>query len=389
MPRAKLPEHSPVGASSAHRFIPCPASVPLAASCAGDDEDDTYSKVGTAAHKVAATALNKSRAAFEFVGKTVLGVKVDAEMSNAVQVYLDYVNALPVLDCGPSFVEERFHCPSIHQLFYGTTDFATVLGRKLVVADYKHGAGIVVEAKDNPQLLYYAAGILEKFKLWDRVDLIEVVIVQPRGWHSQGPIRDWSISTVDLRKWLDGTLVPAIERALEATVDQAASGEHCRFCPVRLRKCPRLWADVEELKKLMAQDTKAQPYTATEVGRLLDLGQVFKIAHKAALQVGTAMLNRGVTVPGWKLSPARTNREWRPEAEKELIETFGDEAFKPKELISPADAEKKPLGEALAAKYAFKPDGGLTLTPDSDPRPAVNKDTKSLFTPQSKLKGKK
>src|SRR5690606_938184 len=110
-----------------------------------------------------------------------------------------------------AFIERRFHCPSIHPLFYGTSDFCFLDAdaRTLHVWDYKHGAGIVVEVEDSPQLKYYACGMLEDLGLWDDIDRVVLHIVQPRGWHSDGPHRIWSISTDDLDAWLADVLVPA------------------------------------------------------------------------------------------------------------------------------------------------------------------------------------
>jgi hypothetical protein len=43
-----------------------------------------------------------------------------------------------------------------------------------------------------------------------------------------------------------------------------------------------------------------------------------------------------------------------------------------------------PEGAALVARYAYKPDAGLTVARGDDTRPTVSKDTKSMFTDQTK-----
>ncbi len=117
---------------------------------------------------------------------------------------------------------------------------------------------------------------------------------------------------------------------------------------------------------------------------MLDLLAVAKIAGKHALKNGIGMLNGGKKVPGWKLAKARANRVFKDVAAKAADKTFGALAMTVPALKSPAKIDELPGGKAFTARYAFKPDKGNTMVPETDSRAAINRDTKSNFSPVAK-----
>ena len=385
--------HSPLGGSAAERFIECPGSVSLVQAGVlqpdgstvpmQDDEDDTYSGPGTTAHALAALCLEGGSEPWQHIGKRQFdgGAEVDKEMADAVADYiatLDRWHPANTRNQGNTFIERRFECPDIHKLFFGTSDFIHIDGDGVLhVWDFKYGAGVVVEPEHNAQLMYYAAGAMEDLGLWSHIDLVRVHIFQPRAWHSDGPHRSWKTTTDDLVTWLDETLLPAMERAL--TDETTKTGEHCRFCPVRFYGCPALMKDADELEGLMDEaKKKGVPALANaEVCRILDLGRTFLIQKKAALSTATARAEQGVELPGWKLAKKRSNREFRAEAATEAFKKWGDRAMTKPTLKSPAQIEKLPGGKDFNAEFAFKPDTGTTLVPDTDTREKVTKEKAS------------
>lgn len=396
-----LPEHSPLGASGAYRWMPCPGSVGL--SHGVEDEESDFAFEGTAAHKVAEHCLTTKEFPWQQIGKFYAGDKlyrtrvnielhcleVNKDMADAAQVYLDALDAWhPDRHQGNSWVERAFHCPSIHPLFYGKADFVHLDGRTLHVWDYKHGAGIVVEATNNPQLKYYAIGVLEDLDLWEQVDEVVLHIAQPRGFHFAGPIRQWSTTPSELEDWLIDELVPAMENALVST--ETKSGEHCRFCPARSRACPTLMKEMKEFEDMleMIKGTPADELKSTDLARFLTLLKRAKLVQKAAEKTAFQRLNAGKPVPGFKLGPKRTNREWKDEkkATAALKRKFGAKAYTEPVLKSPAQIDAMPEGETMTTKLAHKPNGGLTVLEAGDARPEVSRNTKSMFTPVKKGK---
>lgn len=400
---AGLPEHSPLGASGASRWMKCPGSVGLGYGLA--DQESDHAALGTAAHALAEICLEQDADAWEFVGTKWGGgvyyppgvgeppegaVGFDKAMADAVQEYLDAVRTEhPDRNQGNFWVEKEFYCPELHPLFYGKSDcvYLDLPFRTLHVWDYKNGAGIVVEVDRNPQLLYYAAGIVQVLEVWEGIDHVVVHVAQPNGFHLDGPIRDFKLSIADLDKFLYEELLPAMEHAERD--DTTKSGEHCRFCPVRFRNCPQHAADLGELERMMAsmEGRTAAEHTNPEIARFNELFAVMKIKAKANEQVIFERLMAGQQVPGHKLVQARSNRTWKEEAEPELKKEFKKQAYTDPTLKSPAEIDKLPKGKAFTARYAFKPDAGLKVEFAGDARPAVSRDTKSLFTDITK-KGK-
>jgi hypothetical protein len=375
-------KHSPLGASGAYRWMVCPGSVGLSESC--EKEDSEYALEGTAAHTLGADCLALDTEPWRAVGRKdeETGVPVTKEMADAVSMYVFAVlathsNGKP----SSSNIEYRFHCPAIHKDFFGATDYFAVEGDTLHVWDYKHGAGIIVNVPWNPQLLYYACGVLENEQLWNQIDKIEIHVVQPRAPHSLGPVRSWGISKPDLDDWLWETLVPAM--VLTETSDTLISGEHCRFCPIVSKACPQLLKDADEFEELMP---KIAELDNTQVSRFLKLTKALKIACKKAEQTAFVRMGNGQVIKGYKLASGKSNRKWRGEAEAELVEEYGERAFKDKELKSPSGIDRLPKGKTFTARHAFKPAVGLVVVEEDDSRAAVNKDTKSLFKPVGKGK---
>lgn len=405
---SQRPEHSPLGASGAYRWMECPGSV--VHSDGVHDEESEYAAEGTAAHALAEVCLLTDADAWEAIGmwympnglfgsaksaEKIEGCwEVTAEMANAVQVYLDAVRQWhPDRNQGNSWPEREFYCPRIHEYFWGKSDLPVLTAeqRRLDVWDYKHGAGIVVEVENNPQGMYYACGVLEDLDLWDAVDTVVLHIAQPRGWHHAGPIRHWEVSVLTLKKWLHGVCIPAMDLAMVSR--DTKSGDHCRFCPARARACPQLTADMAELEDMLHKldgTEGAAELSNEQLSRLRNLHALSKIVDKAAEKVMFNRLRAGQEVPGFKLVGARSNREWREGAEAAVKAKFGDLAMTKPVLKSPAQVDEMPEGEKLTAEWAFKPDKGLTVAASNDGRREVSTNTKAMFEAETaKRKGAK
>lgn len=214
---------------------------------------------GNAAHDLAEDCLKSGKDADDFLGKEYIvhhnepiytkegkwtggytpateTFTVDDDMSEAVQVYLDYVRSL--IEPGDRVVfEHRFDLSRYHPKFFGTADCVIIKkdGRVYVI-DYKHGKGVAVDADDNPQLKYYALGAVTTL---DVVGLtsVHLVIVQPRCSHLEGTIRTASIDALDLLDWAVD-LVAAAKRTEQPDAPLSA-GEWCKFCDAAAI-CPAL-----------------------------------------------------------------------------------------------------------------------------------------------------
>ncbi len=369
-----------------------------------EDEESDHAALGTGAHHVNEAALKLNKDAWEYVGQTTENKQlVDKNMADACQVWLNEIRtAHPDRDQGNSWIEKNFNCPSIHKLFYGTADFVYIdwATATIHIWDYKHGAGVFVEARDNPQPMYYACGALEDLQLWEKIERVVLHIVQPRCFGGDGPHRTWEITTDDLVDWLEHQLIPAMNKAEKAIglANPAIPGAHCRFCPKRLGYCEAVVTEpVNELENILKEVEKTPPeqMTAEQVGQFLSVFEnpLINIAKVALQKTAFARLQHGAVVPGWKLGPKKAHRAWQDkvtvDGEEITVEAlakleFGEQAYTKPELLSPAQMEKLAKGKAFAARCAYMPDGGLVIMPMSDSRPEVSRDTKSMFKPVAK-----
>ena len=369
--------HSPLGGSVAHRFMACPGSITLGAGA--DRESSIHADTGTVAHELAAVCLKSERDAWEFIGRVVeteYSITVDKDMADAVQVYLDYIREKHG-EHEHAFIEELFCLPDLHPDFAGTADFVAVADGSVHIIDYKHGVGNVVEARNNPQLMYYAAGTLEQLSMWSETKLVYMTIVQPRASHAFGPIRHWVVSVEKLHTWLFEELLPAM---YATSYDHSTNaGAWCTFCPCLVRQCPALASVDTELEELMA--IPLNELTPEQIGRILELGVIFKKQHAAVQKAALAKAEKGVAIPGYKLARKHGYRVWRDGAPVE--EEFGSEAYNRK-LKSPAQIQNLPQGKAFVTRWAHAPETGHGLVPEGDSRPAQGPAQKSMFQPVNK-----
>lgn len=364
-----LPAHSKLGASSAERWMNCPGSVALLKNLKLPETDEPdYRAEGTCAHEVAADCLKTDGDAWEYQHSfTKVGVPDDELVGHteAVQVYLDKMR--PLLKGKILFgVEERFHRPEVHKDFFGTIDLWFIDHEEslLDVTDYKHGIGIVVEVEGNPQIMYYA---YSKLLTHPGVRRVRMRIVQPRGFHPAGPIREWEISAEDLCEWAERELVPAMIRAeIDKELD---AGDWCRFCPAKL-VCPLLTglfgaamkADLEHIVNIGNE----------ALGRGYQHVKGVKFYIKALEEEVHRRLTAGDDVEGTKLVAQRANRVYKSGAEVVLKARLGDAAYTEPELKSPAEIEK--LGsdaKELIKEWAYTPLTGTAVALTSDKRPAI------------------
>jgi Protein of unknown function (DUF2800) len=390
-------EHSPLGGSGAHRFMKCGASFLLMKQLieAGQFEniESEYAKRGTAAHELGATALTEGKEPFEYLGEDFSGYIVgwpDGISLDAVQVYFN--ECMSILnnrkEQGTLLLEDTIHLPHIHPLLKGTVDFGFwSLSDGIYLRDYKNGEGIGVAAAGNEQLLYYAFLMVMCYdELRDpqfRELPVNLAIVQPNFYGVFEEIQPWIITLGEVLDWGHNVLLPrmnALTSQQDLTDADYVSGDHCQFCPVLLdckvmQAAFKEYADASEDFIVMLTNEELDHYYAQR-----DNAKRFMTALE---QTVYARLVGGSNITSAKLVEKRANRVWKPGADAALKAAFGEAAFKPKEIKTPAQIEKlSSRGKEMALEYGFKPtEGALTVAPLSDPRPEAKPRTNAnVFT---------
>jgi len=230
--------------------------------------------------------------------------------------------------------------------------------------DWKFGSGIIVDAEENKQLMFYtAAGMRTPETQWvfEDIDEIEFVIVQPPE------IRRWITTPARIAQF-ETELDIALKLA-ESDSPPLKPGDWCKWCAAK-PTCPKMTGAMERALKT---DLKAisPELIAAYLGNAVLLEGWIKDLRDLANQ----MLENSVPVPGYKLVAKRGTRKWRDEAEakKRLIELVAEDEVTETSLLSPAQAEKvlKKHKIALPEDLIVSISSGNTMAEESDPRPAI------------------
>jgi len=381
--------HSPIGASGYYRWRACPGSVRL---CRGlPNKSSVYAAEGTLAHSIAAEAWATGQSAKAYLGqkRTVDGceLQVTPEMVLAVQSYLDAIAA--DTEAGDVvLMEVGFDLSHLYPELWGTSDNVIYKRKRerLVVRDFKYGAGVAVEVEANEQLMYYALGAMLGTQSVLRnkpVREVELVIHQPRREHEDGFERRWLFDSVDLIDFM-ANLVDDARKTGEKNAP-LVTGDHCRWCPAK-GICPELRKTALEKAKteftqaaaiVRADPTAVLPYNPAELAEALVWADRVTAWANGVREFAYEEAQRGRCPPGFKLVAKRATRKWATGKEAEVAQALemlaGDEMYEPRSLRSPAQIEAligKKTMKSLAG-LVDKTSSGSTLVPESDERQAV------------------
>ena len=422
--------HAILGASSSDRWMKCPGSVRMSKGM--PNRSSVYAMEGTVAHHLAEMSLAADVAPHWFIGQFLnvkgelsddypeesedenMAFEITEEMADAVAVYTVEIERvtqeLKALYPGEevhTFLEKGFDLSRLYPDMFGTNDYSIfVKGEMLVVLDYKHGRGKVVEARDNPQLLYYALGaILEICRSHDDLPkIVRTIVVQPRAKHRDGYIRSWDY-TLDEVTTFSRTL---IEKAINTEDPDAplVPGEtQCFFCNGKARPCPAIFERAQELAMQDFTDLTEEEFTEvkgsktlmTKAGTEFAKGMVEKTLSNREMMIAVLRIapvldawirdvqayaqheaENGVQIDDHKLVRKRSNRKLRDEKETiARLRSMGvpdKDIFKEPKVKTPAQLEKiKAIGKELVAELSYHPEGALTLVTNADARPAIDR----------------
>jgi len=342
-----MSQHSKiVGGSTASRVINCPGSVALTAKMPPQVESK-YAAEGTLLHDVIAAIIDgkvPQRISEELHNDKIMPalalldeVDPDKTMELAVEVRVDFGDFIPGV--------------------FGSVDVLGKIGNRAIIIDWKFGDGVIVEAQENMQLMFYAAAA-RRSQPWafEGVTEVELVIIQPPM------IKRWVTTRARISRFED-QLFDAVQQAVKPDA-ALKSGEHCRWCTAK-PVCPVLTGAVDRAIKVQFDALDKQQISIyLQQADLLDswIAGLRELAQRA--------LDNGQVIPGYKLVAKRGTRKWLDEdkARVALVEA-GLKDPDVVTLVSPAVAEKKlkKLPDGLTVSVS----SGNTLAPDSDPRPAV------------------
>jgi len=378
-------QHALLSASTAHRWLECTPSA--RAEQSEGEECSVYAQEGTAAH-----ALAEIKLSYRF-GKITISKyqeKLDTFMvSEHAQYYNkefeEYVDDFVEFVCQQTEGLDEFHIyfefrvdfSHLVPQGFGTADVIIVTNEFVQVIDLKFGQGVPVSAQENPQLRLYGLGAINLFPL---ARTVRMTIHQPRLLScdtevlSKEQIIDWGIHYVK----------PRAEMAIKGEGCFAAGEDTCRWCKLRGKckvRADNALAIAQEEFSVAASSGPPLPQTLTheQIANILEIGDLFTAWLKDVQAYAMGQLIAGVKIPGYKLVEGRSNRIMTDEFKvKEILLKAGlkeTEIMKPQEMQGISKLESlvgKKLFSDLCKEYLIKPQGKLTMAPESDRRPAVD-----------------
>ncbi len=368
-----------VGGSTAKRVIACPASVKLVQQMPPRPSSE-HADRGTLLHEVMAELLE-----FDKKPEQMLGAEYKSQVLTQELLDEKVIPALQALDAiDPDkrmeyMVETRVNFGEFLPGVFGSTDLLGRLGNRAIVLDWKFGDGVLVDATDNPQLLFYAAAAMrtEACKwVFEGATEIELVIVQPPE------IRRWVTDKARVISF-EQELAKAVKLAQQETAPMQ-SGDHCRWCAAK-PVCPQMTGAVERALKAQLQALPVE-----QIAMQLQQADAIEDYLRDLRALAFQMLENGQPVPGYKLVAKRATRHWTDE---DAIATWATEKgltpddFCDAKIKSPAQLEKvvKKFNMELPKELITSISSGSTLAPESDPRPAVLQIGRQLTAALSKL----
>ena len=371
-------DHALLSASSARRWLHCPPSARLTEGM--EDTPSPYTAEGTRAHALCEETLRRSldewrQGSPEGYPAESAACDVDrepAEMIRAANAYVDFIHELwagfahePTV-C----IEQRVDLSAWVPEGFGTCDCLLIGDRVLHIVDFKYGQGVPVSPVENAQLLYYALGAYDLFRLTDEIETVRLSIVQPR---IQAEPETWECSLQWLLEWADDVLHPTAVQAYNGE-GLRHPGSWCRWC--KLYPACTTWKDKYELDGF-AVESKPDPAALTdeELGgwlkKLEGVAQYAKDLEDYAQQ----RLLAGATVPGYKLVEGRSVRKWTDQAAAFDIlraDGYDDAVLYTREPITLTSVEKllgKKRFAAVMAPFVKRDPGPPKLADAADRRP--------------------
>ena len=354
----KRDDHAVIAPSALERTVACPGWIKQAAGVPEVPPHESAAE-GTAGHWVATTMKRGDGAGITRGVHAPNGVEVTDEMIDGGRMWVE------ALEGWPDTPETPVAIPRIHPECWGTPDSRqwNPAMHTLRVAEYKFGHR-VVEVFENWQLIAYAAGVMDELRLHDDETILELMVVQPRAYHKDGPIRTWTVAATKLRAMIN----IAHGAAHEALSDNphTASGPHCLDCPAR-SMCPTF---DKAVGAILDWTGRADPVlkTAGDIGRELrlveDAQQRLKARQTGLAAQAEALLRQGRAVPFYTLQEGVGRLAWTaPLAEVEaLAQRGGKSVLAPPAMVTPTQArDRKLLPAEILAQYSERPRTGRVM----------------------------
>lgn len=355
-----MSDHAPLAPSSASRRKACAGSRKMEALYPQAD-DSPHALEGTAAHWAASEMLNGRTVDSGQIAEN--GVMLNDEMIEAATMYVDEIRKVN----GKPHIEERISINYIHEQCWGTPDAWIFHNGTLYLWDFKYGHRFV-DVFENWQLIEYAAGILDVIEINGITDhhvTVDMTIVQPRCYVGGSPVRSWKVRAVDLRGYFNAArMFEAKAMANDATLTVSPE---CRDCSAR-HACPALqraaYSDMNIATEAVPFDLPPAAL-GTELRYLQAAIETLTARASSLEEQALSMFRQGKAVPHFTAQHGNGRERWvKPEAEVIAMGELMGVNLGVTKLVTPKQAIKAGMPEAIVKSFTEIPRGELKLVPD-------------------------
>ena len=400
--------HALLSASASHRWLNCTAA-PRYEEQFPDGETSVYAQEGTLAHKFCEEVAdynfhNQDKRTFNrHIEKLKKDPLYSEEMEKTAMFYGQYLwqKYLSFENKPFTVQEDRVDLTDWIPDGFGTCDSVMIGSGRLHITDYKHGKGVAVDSKNNPQMRLYALGALKKYMpiFGDTIKVVSMAIVQPRITEE---VDEEELTVEELFAWGE-RIKPIAQRAHDGN-GEFLPGTWCRFCKGRhvCRARSENATAMEDFKDAliegnMTEDQKkaveAQKIldgnapvmlSDEEVADLIKRGEILVAWYEDLKDYALQAILTGKTIPGFKVVAGKSNRAFKDEdaAFKAIMAGGYEEAMLYERKAKSLSALEKMIGkkdfESLVGKYVIKPMGKPTLVDAADKRPDYNEAAKDF-----------
>lgn len=332
---------------------------------------------GTAAHWVAWEIL--SNRPITAGAKAPNDTIVTEEMIESGELVADTIRLRLQIFGMQLHIEERIQITSIHPTCFGTPDcWAVSTDRKHIeIIDYKFGHRFVDEFW-NEQGLCYLAGILDilsrewgmGISVFEPFIDVSFTVVQPRCFYRGAPVRTHTFNLSETRQYFNRLANAAEASTLPAPV--ATTNSHCIDCSGR-HACSALqqaaYSDAEFSNARM-------PVELTPIAAALELRILQRANDRLEARIDglkeltLSNMRAGHSNPYFRIEQGYGRSLWKIPNDQVIAigQMWGIDLSKI-EVVTPNQAKKSGIDEALVRQYTFTPSTAIKLVAE-DPKDA-------------------
>ena len=305
---------------------------------------------GNAAHWLAEQVFKGAKPEDLIDQKAPNGLFITPEMVEYCREYFDFIKQGGHVEFDTSHSGKNWE-------IRGRADYVFFFFFNHIVADLKYGWRIV-EPQMNWTLISHAIACVTKYSLDPSRTQITFKIFQPRAFHPEGTVREWSVDYTQLMDyWKE------LDETLSNPSNKVCTSSHCYKCP-SITQCPAAQISAMNAVDLSqrAFDSEIDNETLSWLlSNLKRAQEVLKQSYDAYQDLALHRLSSGQKLKGFAAKQALGITTWNDNVDIDFIKSMSNIDISVRKMMSPAQAKKAGVPEELLKLCTHRPDNGIKL----------------------------